>query len=106
MNISLGDERRAVWRCVRVMGMKFAPILDPHVRRPSPKPMQVDLRKAFLLGILLWSIALVSSLCLWLLGHIQWFERASIICGFGIVLGLAMLVWEHFDRWDYRRLGK
>ncbi|WP_239646285.1 DUF2530 domain-containing protein [Bifidobacterium cuniculi] len=86
--------------------MKFAPILDPHVRRPSPKPMQVDLRKAFLLGILLWSIALVGSLCLWLLGHIQWFERASIICGFGIVLGLAMLVWEHFDRWDYRRLGK
>ena len=43
--------------------MKIAPIVDPHVRRPSPKPMQVDLRKAFILGTVLWTIALVVCIC-------------------------------------------
>ena len=23
----------------------------------------------------------------------------------GLIIGVMMLVWEHFDRWDYRRLG-
>ena len=61
--------------------MKFAPIIDPSVRKPSPKPVRVDLRKVFTFGTALWAIALV--ICMML-----------------------MLVWEHFDRWDYRRLGE
>ena len=27
-------------------------------------------------------------------------------CAAGTVIGVLMLVWEHFDRWDYRRLGE
>ena len=53
--------------------MKFAPIIDPSVRRPSPKPVRVDLQT---------------------------------MCAAGTVIGVLMLVWEHFDRWDYRRLGE
>ena len=39
--------------------MKFAPIIDPSVRKPSPKPVRVDLRKVFTFGTALWAIALV-----------------------------------------------
>ena len=39
------DDRRLPPLRVRVEGMKIAPIVDPHARRPCPKPMQVDLRK-------------------------------------------------------------
>ena len=27
------------------------------------------------------------------------------VCAAGLIIGVMMLVWEHFDRWDYRRLG-
>ena len=77
--------------------MKIAPIVDPHARRPSPKPMQVDLRKAFILGTVLWTIALIVCIC---------FRTSTVICAFGVVIGLLLLVWEFFDRSDYRRLGK
>ena len=66
--------------------MKFAAIINPEVRKPAPKPVRVDLRKTFLIGGVLWSVAL-------------------IVCAAGLIIGVMMLVWEHFDRWDYRRLG-
>ena len=31
-------------------------------------------------------------------------ERIQIVIA-GLIIGVMMLVWEHFDRWDYRRLG-
>lgn len=68
--------------------------------------MQVDLRKAFIFGTALWAVALVVCLCFWRFAHLPWFRTSSAICAFGVLLGLAMLVWEHFDRSDYRRLGK
>ena len=86
--------------------MKIAPIVDPHERRPSPKPMQVDLRKAFILGTVLWTIALVVCICCWQFGHNLWFRTSTVICASGVVIGLLLLVWEFFDRSDYRRLGK
>lgn len=86
--------------------MKIAPIVDPHVRRPPPKPMQVDLRKAFILGTVLWTIALVVCICCWQFGHNLWFRTSTVICASGVVIGLLLLVWEFFDRSDYRRLGK
>ena len=43
--------------------MKFAPIIDPSVRKPSPKPVRVDLRKVFTFGTALWAIALVICIC-------------------------------------------
>ena len=33
-------------------------------------------------------------------------ERLQTMCAAGTVIGVLMLVWEHFDRWDYRRLGE
>ena len=39
--------------------MKIAPIIDPSVRKPSPKPVRVDLRKVFTFGTALWAIALI-----------------------------------------------
>ncbi|ATU20340.1 hypothetical protein [Bifidobacterium choerinum] len=86
--------------------MKFAPIIDPHARRPMPKPVQVDLRKAFIFGTILWTVALVVCGCCWYFGHIRWFQMATFICAFGMLIGFALLIWEHFDRSDYRRLGQ
>ena len=63
--------------------MKIAPIYDPTQRRPSPKPVQVDLRKA------------QSEMAL----------QSMFICSYGVLIGFALLVWEHFHRRDYRRLG-
>ena len=71
--------------------MKFAPIIDPSVRKPSPKPVRVDLRKVFTFGTALFGINV---------------ERLQTMCAAGTVIGVLMLVWEHFDRWDYRRLGE
>ena len=86
------------------MKLKLAPIIDPNVRKPSPKPVRVDLRKVFMFGTALWAIALV--VCMILLAFGIHAERAQTMCAAGTVVGVIMLVWEHFDRWDYRRLGK
>lgn len=84
--------------------MKIAPIIDPSVRKPSPKPVRVDLRKVFMFGTALWAIALV--VCIVLIAFGIDAERAKTVCEAGTVIGVLMLVWEHFDRWDYRRLGE
>lgn len=96
---SRGDSRaRRGWR------LRFAPIIDPSVRRPAPKPVRVDLRTVFLVGTGLWTLALV--VCL-ILGALAFdVETARTICASGVVVGVLMLIWEHFDRWDYRRLGQ
>ena len=39
------------------MSMKFAPLIDPAVRKPAPKPVRVDLRKVFAIGTGLWIVA-------------------------------------------------
>lgn len=92
--------------CGKVVAVKlrFAPIINPAVRRPAPKPVRVDLRTVFLIGTGLWSAALIACFILDALG----FDVATplIICAAGVVVGVLMLVWEHFDRWDYRRLGQ
>ena len=84
--------------------MKIAPIIDPSVRKPSPKPVRVDLRKVFMFGTARWAIALV--VCIVLIAFGIDAERAQTVCEAGTVIGVLMLVWEHFDRWDYRRLGE
>lgn len=84
--------------------MKFAAILNPEVRKPAPKPVRVDLRKTFLIGVALWVVALI--VCAILLACGMHVLDLTIMCACGVVIGMMMLVWEHFDRWDYRRLGK
>lgn len=84
--------------------MKFAPIIDPAVRKPAPKPVRVDLRVVFGAGTALWAVALVVCLVLWLCGFPT--MVGVVVSVFGVVIGVLMLIWEYFDRWDYRRLGQ
>lgn len=83
--------------------MKIAPIIDPNARKPAPKPVRVDLRKAFTIGTILWILACMVCIVLQALGIVP--LEATVVCVIGVVIGIMMLVWEHFDRWDYRRLG-
>ena len=87
-----------------VKSMKLAPIFDPAVRRPAPKPIQVDLQKAFLAVTAAWVVALVVVTVLLALDMCG--IRPLIVCVAGTVIGILMLIWEHFHRWDYRRLGR
>ncbi|KAB8294549.1 DUF2530 domain-containing protein [Bifidobacterium avesanii] len=84
--------------------MKLAPIFDPAVRKPAPKPIQVDLQKAFLAVTAVWVVALVVATILLAMEVIG--MQPLIVCVAGTVIGILMLIWEHFHRWDYRRLGK
>lgn len=84
--------------------MKFAPIIDPAARKPAPKPVRVDLRIVFSLGTGLWAVALIAFIVLGTMGYKV--TEACIACVSGVIIGLLLLVWEHFDRWDYRRLGQ
>ena len=81
--------------------MKLAPIVNPDARKPAPKPLRVDLRKVFSIGTIAWIIATVVTFIIALL-HIT----TAIVCASGMIIGILLLIWEHFDRWDYRRLGK
>ena len=74
--------------------MKFAAIINPEVRKPAPKPVRVDLRKTFLIGCVLWSVALIVSAILLACGLDV--LQLLIMCAAGLVIGVMMLVWEHF----------
>ena len=84
--------------------MKIAPIYDPTQRRPSPKPVQGDLRKAFIIGICCWVVALIVSIVVFSTAHSEMSRQSMFICSYGVLIGFALLVWEHFHRRDYRRL--
>ena len=84
--------------------MKIAPIIDPSVRKPSPKPVRVDLRKVFMFGTALWAIALV--VCIVLIAFGIDAERAQAACEAGRGNGGLERVWEPVDRWELRRLGE
>ncbi|EPI51498.1 hypothetical protein [Gardnerella pickettii] len=84
--------------------MKLAPIINPDARKEAPKPLRVDLCKAFMAGTIIWLIASLITVVLAILHFLLWFF--AVICLSGFVIGILLLIWEHFDRWDYRRLGK
>ena len=86
------------------MSMKFAPLIDPAVRKPAPKPVRVDLRKVFAIGTGLWIVALIVVLIQLAVRYRQ--KPMQSRCVAGVIMGLLLLVWEYFDRWDYRRLGQ
>jgi uncharacterized membrane protein len=52
----------------------------------------------------LWLLA--TAVCLVLMACGFAMMQLLIICGSGVAAGLLMLLWEHFDRWNYRRLGE
>ncbi|MEK0306256.1 DUF2530 domain-containing protein [Bifidobacterium favimelis] len=84
--------------------MKLAPIFNPDARRPSPKPVQVDLRKVFVTGTVLWVLALIVFGLLKYLGYCT--VKPLIVSISGVCIGLILLIWEYFNRWDYRRLAR
>ncbi|MCH4161269.1 MAG: DUF2530 domain-containing protein [Bifidobacterium sp.] len=84
--------------------MRLAPIFQPETRRPSPKPIQVDLRKVFVVGTSLWSLALIITVCLWLAGIEP--LGPALVCASGVIIGLMLLIWERINRKEYRRLGE
>lgn len=84
--------------------MKFAPIFNPEACKDPPPPVRVDLRKVFLIGIALWVVATAVFAVLIAVGfNLLPYLR---ICIAGIVVGVAMLIWEFFDRPNYRKLGE
>ncbi len=87
-----------------VRNMKFAPIVNPDARKPAPKPLRVDLRKVFAIGTVAWLVATLITIVIAFLHLTTWFP--ALICASGATIGVLLLIWEHFDRWDYRRLGK
>lgn len=86
-----------------VFTMKLAPILDPGARKPGPKPAQVDLHRVFFIGTCVWLLGGIICLALVLLGRNAIPEL--IICLSGMIIGVLLLIWEHFNRWYYRRLA-
>ena len=72
---------------------------------PHPKPVRVDLRKVFTFGTALVGHR-TDRLHRYCLRSASTPSDAQTVCAAGTVIGVLMLVWEHFDRWDYRRLGE
>ena len=84
-------------------GMKFAAIVNPKERRNSPRPVRVDLRKVFCIGIGLWLVAAAVFGVFVISGyHVLGYLH---ICFAGIAIGVLLLIWEFFDRSSYRKLG-
>ena len=73
--------------------MKFAAIINPEVRKPAPKPVRVDLRKTFLIGCVLWSVALIVSAIL-------------LACGLDVLQLLIMCAARERSTPSHRRDGR
>jgi hypothetical protein len=73
-------------------------LLHPERRRPTPPPERVDLRRVILLGIIVWSVALVVTSVLALAG--QPTADAIAVCLAGIALGGLGLLWARRHRDD------
>jgi membrane protein YdbS with pleckstrin-like domain len=65
--------------------------LRPDRRRADPPPVDVDMRRVALVGLVLWVCALAVAVVLWRLGIITATPVWS--CVAGVVLGLLGLVW-------------
>ncbi|MCC6376467.1 MAG: DUF2530 domain-containing protein [Microbacteriaceae bacterium] len=64
-------------------------------RRPDPEPVKTDDRKAMLVGLVLWLLALVGLLLFLsplLESHLQWWLWTCVV---GLALGFIGLVFTH-----------
>ncbi|MFT8356439.1 DUF2530 domain-containing protein [Bifidobacterium aquikefiri] len=84
--------------------MKLAPIFSQKARRPSPKPVQVDLRRIFIIGTIVWFAALIFFAILEICGVDV--KPAIGVSASGVAIGIMLLIWEFFNRWNYRRLAE
>lgn len=71
-------------------------LLHPEHRRPTPPPVEVDLRRVLLLGIIAWSVALVVSSVLALVGLPT--DDVVGVCVAGLALGGLGLLWARRHR--------
>ncbi len=76
------------------------PVLEvfmrPDRRRPDPPPLEVDMRRVFLVGLAVWVVALGVFAALWVAGVVG--TTPLWTCVAGIVLGFAGLVWDRLGR--------
>lgn len=80
------------------------PIFKPATRKPSPKAADVDLHKIFLTGTMLWTLALLAALLFKSMGANV--DAFLVIAGFGVFIGVLLLIWEKIDRPRYRKLAR
>jgi len=71
-------------------------ILRPDRRRADPPTVEVDMRRVFVAGLVIWLVALVVATVLWRAG----FTDATPVwsCVAGVVLGIVGLVWARRHR--------
>lgn len=86
--------------------MTLQPIFDPEVRKPGPTPAKVDLRKTFVIGTILWIIALAVVAVLLFVFDMQVATLPFLTCILGIVIGVCLLIWEHWYRPEYTKLAE
>ncbi|MEG3614322.1 DUF2530 domain-containing protein [Isoptericola haloaureus] len=73
-------------------------LLHPERRRPTPAPPATDLVRVVLVGVAVWTVALVVVGVLAATGVVP--VGAVAICGAGILLGLLGLPWARRHRGD------
>ena len=87
-----------------IVTVNLEPIFDPRKRRPAPSPAHVDMRILFLSGTILFALltigfAIAENYFNRPFGYKFW------VCLFGFLIGLILLVWEHFNRSTYMKLA-
>ncbi|MCI1901329.1 MAG: DUF2530 domain-containing protein [Bifidobacteriaceae bacterium] len=86
--------------------MNLAPIFDPEVRKPGPKPAAVDLQKVFIVGTIIWIVALAVVAVLLFVFQMHVATLPFLTCILGIVIGILLLIWEKWYRPEYTKLAE
>jgi len=81
---------------VRTLPAVLEVVLRPDRRRPDPPPVEVDMRRVFLVGLVLWAVALAGAAVLWRTGVIT--STPVWSCAAGVGLGFVGLAWERLRR--------
>lgn len=87
-----------------IVTVNLEPIFDPRKRRLAPSPAHVGMRILFLSGTILFALltigfAVAENYFNRPFGYKFW------VCLFGFLIGLILLVWEHFNRSTYMKLA-
>ncbi|AEG45293.1 DUF2530 domain-containing protein [Isoptericola variabilis] len=75
-------------------------LIHPELRKPTPPPQRVDLRKVIVAGMVAWAVALVVLGVLAAVGRVS--TEVVVTCVAGLLLGCAGLLWERRNRRSYR----
>lgn len=87
-----------------IVTVNLEPIFDPRKRRLAPSPAHVDMRILFLSGTILFALLTIGFAV-----AENYFDRPFgykfWVCLSGFLIGLILLVWEHFNRSTYMKLA-